>query len=171
MTLFFSFFQAQIKKAAEEAEEQRDSQDRIRLEILKQKSRHDQSAVASPEVKRHLAEFVLKKRSKEGVPAGVIGSGTAAGASGTSQATSPASAAASMGNLKLIMPKEGSASGQVGNPTGGQPILRKTASESNLLKIKSKRNSSLCSAPYHRSQVRRPYALYTELVKCTLHYS
>ena len=156
-------FQAQIKKAAEEAaaaEEQRDQKDKIRLEILKQKSRHDQSAVASPEVKRHLAEFVLKKRKQEGggggPPAATSSPGSslaaASGGTGATPSSSSGSAAASMGNLKLIMPKEGS-SGQAGSPAGSQPILRKTASESNLLKIKSKRNSSLGAAPYHRSQV------------------
>ncbi len=93
--------------------QERERQEKFRLELLKQKSRHDQSAVASPEVKRHLAEFVLqKKRNKD-------------------------SAAASMGNLKLV-------------PTAvppSQPILRKTASESNLLKMKSPR---LRAAPYSR---------------------
>ena len=37
----------------------------MKLEILKQKARQDQSAVASPEVKKHLADFVLAKKRKE----------------------------------------------------------------------------------------------------------
>ncbi|XP_059083212.1 histone deacetylase 4-like isoform X1 [Tigriopus californicus] len=91
--------------------------EKLHLEILKQKSRQEQSAVASPEVKRHLQEFVLQKKRKE--------------------------AAASMGNLKLVP--------QALPPS--QPILRKTASESNLLKMKNKRNSTdsrLGATPYQR---------------------
>ena len=79
-------------------------QDKLRLEALRQKSRQDQSAVASPEVKRHLQEFVLQKKRKE-------------------------ASAASMGNLKLVPTA-------VPPPT---PMLRKTVSESNLLKMKNKR--------------------------------
>lgn len=93
---------------------QESEQERMRLEILKQKSSQEQSAVASPEVKRHLQEFVLQKKRKE--------------------------AAASMGNLKLVP------ASPVIPP---QPILRKTASESNLLKIKKGPGSKRFSgAPY-----------------------
>ena len=97
---------ATMSAAAPVAGPDLDRQEKLRLELLKQKSRHDQSAVASPEVKRHLQEFVLQKKRKEA-----------------------AASAASMGNLKLV-------------PTAvppSQPILRKTASESNLLKMKSPR--------------------------------
>ena len=48
--------------------------ERIRLEALRQKSCKNQSAIASPEVKRHLQEFVKKRKE----------------------------AAASMSNLKLV---------------------------------------------------------------------
>ena len=64
-----------------------------------------QSAVASPEVKQHLKEFVSRRKKEE------------------------AASVASTGNLKAA--SAGPASGQ---PTP-QPILRKTASESNLLKV------------------------------------
>ena len=39
--------------------------EKMKLEILKQKARQDQTAVASPEVKKHLADFVLAKKRKE----------------------------------------------------------------------------------------------------------
>jgi histone deacetylase 4/5 len=106
--------------------QERERQERFRLELLKQKSRHDQSAVASPEVKRHLQEFVLKKKRN-------------------TETSGPSGAAAcSMGNLKLV-------------PTAvapPQPILRKTASESNLLKMKSPRlRAGAATGPYARSSL------------------
>ena len=64
-----------------------------------------QSAVASPEVKQHLKEFVSRRKKEE------------------------AASVASTGNLKAA--SAGPASGQ----PPPQPILRKTASESNLLKV------------------------------------
>ena len=56
--------QVEAQRQAKEASEAI-HHEKFKLEILKQKSRHDQSAVASPEVKRHLAEFVLKKKRQE----------------------------------------------------------------------------------------------------------
>ena len=76
----------------------------MKLEILKQKARQDQTAVASPEVKKHLADFVLAKKRKE-------------------------ASAVSMSNLKMVP--------TVGNTAPPHhALLRKTASESNLLKMK-----------------------------------
>ena len=49
--------------AAAAATADAEKSERIRLEALRQKSCHKQSAVASPEVKRHLAEFVLQVRN------------------------------------------------------------------------------------------------------------
>ena len=63
------------------------------------------SAVASPEVKQHLKEFVSRRKKED------------------------AASVASTGNLKAA--SAGPASGQ----PPPQPILRKTASESNLLKV------------------------------------
>ena len=64
-----------------------------------------QSAVASPEVKQHLKEFVSRRKKED------------------------ATSVASTGNLKAA--SAGPANGQ----PPPQPILRKTASESNLLKV------------------------------------
>ena len=64
-----------------------------------------QSAVASPEVKQHLKEFVSRRKKED------------------------AASVASTGNLKAA--SAGPTSGQ----PPPQPILRKTASESNLLKV------------------------------------
>ena len=78
--------------------------EKMKLEILKQKARQDQTAVASPEVKKHLADFVLAKKRKE-------------------------ASAVSMSNLKMVP--------TVGNTAPPHhALLRKTASESNLLKMK-----------------------------------
>ncbi len=118
-------FQAQMK-AKEEAEE-KERCEKSRLESLKQKSRQDQSAVASPEVKQHLKEFVRRRKED---------------------------AAASTGNLR--------AAAGVPSPATNQPILRKTASESNLLKMKSKRLNSLDgrlgASPYQRQHPAIPEA-------------
>ena len=92
---------------------------KMKLEILKQKARGEQSAVASPEVKSHLQEFVLQKKRKE--------------------------AAVSMSNLKMV-------------PTANHApphhaLLRKTASESNLLKMKPGKRGGAAhgiSSPYQR---------------------
>lgn len=100
-----------------------DRQERLRLEVLKQKSSQEQSAVASPEVKRHLAEFVLQKRRNKDT------------------STAPGSSTTSMSNLRLVP----------NAPLAPQPILRKTASESNLLKMKSKRSAVSSAAPYYRT--------------------
>ena len=105
--------------------------DKLRLEILKQKSSQEQSAVASPEVKRHLQEFVLQKKRKE----------------------------ASMTNLKLV-------------PTAvppPQPILRKTASESNLLKMKkTSKRASGSTGPYPgaSSRLTHPAIPETAAIDC-----
>ena len=114
--------------------------EKIRLEALRQKSCHNQSAVASPEVKRHLQEFVLQKKRKE--------------------------AAASMNNLKMVPAMStsgsqvnGTAPGPHGHPSSSTSplgaILRKTASESNLLKMKMKPkrvggDSGMRAGPYQR---------------------
>ncbi|CAB4068277.1 HDAC4_5 [Lepeophtheirus salmonis] len=97
-----------------------DQKERHRLRFIKQKSLNDQSAVASPEVKKHLQEFVLQKKRKE----------------------------ASMVNLKSeILCSNASQS----SSSTHHPILRKTASESNLLKMKSKRADIRSSVtPYAR---------------------
>ena len=92
----------------------------MKLEILKQKSRQEQSAVASPEVKRHLQEFVLQKKRKE---AGAV----------------------SMSNLKMV---------PTANPAPPHhALLRKTASESNLLKMKHGKRSAPhgIGTPYQRA--------------------
>ena len=90
----------------------------MRLEQLKSKSRHDQSAVASPEVKRHLQEFVLQKKRKE-------------------------AAVGSMSNLKMATTT------QTAPSTPPHALLRKTASESNLLKMKpGKRTWPGAGTPY-----------------------
>ena len=51
---------AAVAAAAAAAAADTEKTEKIRLEALRQKSCHKQSAVASPEVKRHLAEFVLQ---------------------------------------------------------------------------------------------------------------
>ena len=121
---------------AEAGQPQLSHHEKLKLEILKQKSRQEQSAVASPEVKRHLQEFVLKKRKEQAV----IGPGAGAGAQ--------ASAVGSMSNLKMV-------------PTASNPpppnhaLLRKTASESNLLKMKHGKRSNPhgTSSPYQRASM------------------
>ena len=93
-------------------------QEKMRLEQLKSKSRQEQSAVASPEVKRHLQEFVLQKKRKE-------------------------AAVGSMSNLKMATATHTAPS------TPPHALLRKTASESNLLKMKpGKRSWPGGGAPY-----------------------
>ena len=120
--------------------------ERIRLEALRQKSCKNQSAIASPEVKRHLQEFVKKRKE----------------------------AAASMSNLKLVpaTPNNINSMGKCENSNEIDPgqnssnvptsvastahcaMLRKTASESNLLKMKhgkrSLRMSEERGGPYSR---------------------
>ena len=93
----------------------KERENKFRLEVLKQKDKTTESAVASPEVKRRLQEVILQRKRRE--------------------------AAASMGNLQVCGPP--------GLSTVSQPptaLLRKVQSESNLLKIKTKRDRS--SAPY-----------------------
>jgi len=114
------FHQAEAHRKAKEAADL-SHHEKMKLEILKQKARHDQSAVASPEVKKHLADFVLAKKRKE-------------------------ASAVSMSNLKMV-------------PTAGQTapphhaLLRKTASESNLLKMKHGKRSGPhgIASPYQRA--------------------
>ena len=134
------------RQAKENAAAEQERVERIRLEALRQKSCKQQSAVASPEVKRHLQEFVKKRKE----------------------------AAASMSNLKLVpaTPNSISSIGRNDNSndtdngqnssniasTGVAPshgaLLRKTASESNLLKMKhgkrSLRMSEERGGPYSR---------------------
>ena len=111
--------QRQAKEASEAIHHEK-----LKLEILKQKSRQEQSAVASPEVKRHLAEFVLQKKRKE--------------------------AAVSMSNLKMVPTAP--------PPTHPHALLRKTASESNLLKMKPGKRSTAhgTSSPYQRAMYHQP---------------
>ena len=93
----------------------KERENKFRLDVLKQKDKTTESAVASPEVKRRLQEVILQRKRRE--------------------------AAASMGNLQICVPS--------GVSTAAQPptaLLRKVQSESNLLKIKTKRDRS--SAPY-----------------------
>ena len=95
----------------------KERENKFRLEVLKQKDKTTESAVASPEVKRRLQEVILQRKRRE--------------------------AAASMGNLQVCGPP--------GLSTVSQPptaLLRKVQSESNLLKIKNKRDRP--SAPYSR---------------------
>jgi hypothetical protein len=101
----------------------------MRLEQLKSKSRQEQSAVASPEVKRHLQEFVLQKKRKE-------------------------AAVGSMSNLKMVTTT------QTAPSTPPHALLRKTASESNLLKMKpGKRNWQGGGTPYQRAANHREHCL------------
>ena len=65
------------RQAKESAAAEQERIERIRLEALRQKSCRQQSAVASPEVKRHLQEFVKKNLKRK-------------------------EAASSMSNLKLV---------------------------------------------------------------------
>ena len=161
MTFLNLSFQVNQKKAngkavlaasavSAQGSQEQDRTEKVRLEALRQKSFQNQSAVASPEVKRHLQEFVLQKKRKE--------------------------AAASMSNLKMVpgigQTMNGTTRGS-GSPVGsstsplGQAsssssgaILRKTASESNLLKMKVKTGkrslggfdgtSGARVGPYHR---------------------
>ena len=121
------------RQAKESAAAEQERIERIRLEALRQKSCRQQSAVASPEVKRHLQEFVKKNLKRK-------------------------EAASSMSNLKLVPNSvgfsgrngngnvvessqnvSGVASSGTGSPHGA--ILRKTASESNLLKMKPGKRS------------------------------
>ena len=120
---YFILMQVEAQRQAKEASEAI-HHEKFKLEILKQKSRHDQSAVASPEVKRHLAEFVLKKKRQE-------------------------ASAVSMSNLKMVPTAP--------PPTHPHALLRKTASESNLLKMKPGKRSTAhghgTSSPYQRMAI------------------
>ena len=93
----------------------KERENKFRLDVLKQKDKTSESAVASPEVKRRLQEVILQRKRRE---------------------------AASMGNLQICVPVSG---GPQPQPTA---LLRKVQSESNLLKIKNKRDRP--SAPYSR---------------------
>ena len=134
------------RQAKENAAAEQERVERIRLEALRMKSCKNQSAVASPEVKRHLQEFVKKRKE----------------------------AAASMSNLKLVpaTPNNMNSMGRCENSNENEPgqnssnvptsgittshgaMLRKTASESNLLKMKhgkrSLRMSEERGGPYSR---------------------
>ena len=94
----------------------KERENKFRLDVLKQKDKTSESAVASPEVKRRLQEVILQRKRRE--------------------------AAASMGNLQMCVPVCSSA------PQPPTALLRKVQSESNLLKIKNKRDRP--SAPYSR---------------------
>ena len=93
----------------------KERENKFRLDVLKQKNKTTESAVASPEVKRRLQEVILQRKRRE--------------------------AAASMGNLQICVPPGVSTA-----PPPPTALLRKVQSESNLLKIKNKRDRS--SAPY-----------------------
>lgn len=157
---------------------------RERLEALRQKSRHHESAVASPEVKRHLQEFVKKrlgtasmtnlKMPSSSNPSGTCGGGTgktifSAGQRGGDSGSS--SVASHVGSDPSGQQNQAAASSGGGSlaPNNNGAILRKTASESNLLKMKtSKRGSAEGSfggfgggggcgprtGPYHHSACR-----------------
>ena len=96
----------------------KERENKFRLDVLKQKDKTSESAVASPEVKRRLQEVILQRKRRE--------------------------AAASMGNLQMCVPV--SSSGQT-PPTA---LLRKVQSESNLLKIKTRRDRPSAPGPYSR---------------------
>jgi len=111
--------QLEQQRQREEAEKQRDS--RVRLDVLRQKDETNQSAVASPEVKRRLQEVILQRKRKE--------------------------AASSMGNLQACIPVSSV-------PPAPTALLRKVQSESNLLKIKTRRGLGERGgvAPYSRGR-------------------
>lgn len=108
-------FLQQLEQQRKREEIAKERENQFRLDVLKQKDKTCESAVASPEVKRRLQEVILQRKRRE--------------------------AAASMGNLQIGIP----VSTPPQQPTA---LLRKVQSESNLLKIKTKRDRN--SAPYSR---------------------
>uniref|UniRef100_A0A0K8TDF1 histone deacetylase n=2 Tax=Lygus hesperus TaxID=30085 RepID=A0A0K8TDF1_LYGHE len=61
------------KKAAEEQEREREAREKERLESLKKKGKHEESAVASEEVKQRLQGFLLEKKQREAAAAAANG--------------------------------------------------------------------------------------------------
>nr|CAD7575522.1 unnamed protein product [Timema californicum] len=123
-------------------EEQRERREKERLEALKKKDKHEQSAVASTEVKQKLQGFLLSKKQREAAAA-------ANGATITSQAFRSWSVL--QGPQSVEPGSSGLTSGHPHpHPYRLQPIiatghyesedfpLRKTASEPNLLKVRLK---------------------------------
>jgi hypothetical protein len=59
----------QQKKFEEEQRVERERLEKEKLEALKKKEKHEQSAIASSEVKQRLQEFVLNKKQREAAAA------------------------------------------------------------------------------------------------------
>ncbi|XP_067142081.1 histone deacetylase 4-like isoform X2 [Centruroides vittatus] len=63
----------QQKQHEEEQKVERERREKERLEQLKKKEKHEQSAIASSEVKQRLQEFVLSKKQREAAAGGASG--------------------------------------------------------------------------------------------------
>ncbi|XP_066998225.2 histone deacetylase 4 isoform X3 [Anabrus simplex] len=128
-------------KLWEQLEEERERREKERLEALKKKEKHEQSAVASTEVKQKLQGFLLNKKQREAAAAGVV-----------SGVVSPVNTQAYRNWSVLQQQSQGSDSSPSDSnmsphPYRLQPMLakynedfplRKTASEPNLLKVRLK---------------------------------
>ncbi|XP_073970924.1 histone deacetylase 4 isoform X4 [Rhodnius prolixus] len=122
------------QKVAEEQE--REAREKERLESFKKKGKHEQSAVASSEVKQKLQGFLLKKQ-REAAAAAANGAVASPSGSSTSQYR----------NWSVVQQTPQVEGAGQGAPFRINPILakydeeyplRKTASEPNLLKVRLK---------------------------------
>ncbi|BES96155.1 histone deacetylase [Nesidiocoris tenuis] len=136
------------KKAAEELEREREAREKERLESLKKKGKHEESAVASEEVKQRLQGFLLEKKQREAAAAAANGGPTTSQhyRSWTVLQQNPAAEGAAPPGphyrLNPLLKYE------------DEYPLRKTASEPNLLKVKLKARLEKRASPFARRKER-----------------
>uniref|UniRef100_A0A146LH71 Histone deacetylase n=1 Tax=Lygus hesperus TaxID=30085 RepID=A0A146LH71_LYGHE len=136
------------KKAAEEQEREREAREKERLESLKKKGKHEESAVASEEVKQRLQGFLLEKKQREAA---------AAAANGGAASSQP------YRNWTVLQQNPSAEGVPPGPPYRLNPLLkyedeyplRKTASEPNLLKVKLKARLEKRASPFARRKERQ----------------
>jgi len=127
------------KKQEQEEKEQREKKEVEKLETIKKKEKHEQSAIASSEVKQILQGFLLNKKHREAASSSSIQSQQSYHSWGILQ---------SQQSEPNVMPSSLSPSSSGSNITPYRFVgryeddfpLRKTASEPNLLKIRLKQH-------------------------------
>ncbi|XP_065340018.1 histone deacetylase 4 isoform X7 [Cloeon dipterum] len=148
-------------------EEERERREQEKLEMLRKKDKHEQSAVASSEVKQKLQGFLLNKQAAKAANAAAAANGVRGGSpnSNSQQASQASSVASSTGfrNWTSMQPPAPQAENPAPQPSGPSPYprpqallgkydddvpLRRTASEPNLKvrlkqRVIDRRNSPL----------------------------
>ncbi|KAK3931192.1 Histone deacetylase 4 [Frankliniella fusca] len=155
--------QQQILKQWEQQkqlEEQRERREKERLEALRKKDKHEQSAVASSGVKEKLQVFLLNKKQREAMangssPGHQISPSTSATSLAQQSQQSPSIGGQPFRNWSVLQPPAPSETGNLNAGAGPNAVhpyrlnplvakyeedfpLRKTASEPNLLKVRLK---------------------------------